>query len=104
MSDRAPDSRRAGSDDVQQPVGPAAPPRERSWLPRLIISGLALVLAVIFVLQNSQRVQATFLFWDRHPRLWVVILVSLVLGALLGQVLPALIRRSRDKGAGRRAV
>jgi uncharacterized integral membrane protein len=104
MSDQAPDFRRAGSDDVRHAGGAAAAPRERSWLPRLIISGLALVLAVVFVLQNSQRVEATFLFWDRHPRLWVVILVSLVLGALLGQVVPALVRRSRDKGAGRSTV
>jgi uncharacterized integral membrane protein len=96
MSDQPPDLRRAGSGDVQQPSGAAAPPRERSWLPRLVIGGLALVLAVIFVLQNSERVQTTFLFWDRQPRLWVVILVSLVLGALLGQVVPALIRRSRS--------
>jgi uncharacterized integral membrane protein len=80
-----------------RPAGAAARPAEQNWVPRLIVGGVALVLAVIFIAQNSERVQATFYFWDAEARLWVVILVSLVLGAMLGQLVPAVIRRRRAR-------
>lgn len=80
-----------------RPPGPVAQPAEQNWVPRLIVGGVALVLALIFIVQNSEPVQTTFYFWDAETRLWVVILVSLVLGALLGQVVPAVIRRRRAR-------
>jgi len=75
-----------------------APRRDRDVAPRAIIAGLALLCAVAFVIQNSNRVDTTFLIFDSHPRLWVVILVSLLLGALLGQAAGLAIRR-RKKAA-----
>ena len=62
---------------------------------RLIVAGLALIAAVIFVVQNDDRVETKFLFFDGTPRLWVVILGSILLGALLGQVVGVLHRRRR---------
>lgn len=56
---------------------------------------LALVAAVIFVGQNRNRVETNFLIFDGNPRLWVVIVVSLLLGALLGQAIALLARRRR---------
>lgn len=73
----------------------AAQERDRTWTARLIVGGVALILAVIFAVQNSERVETTFYFWEATTRLWVVIVVSLALGALLGQVVPALIRHRR---------
>jgi uncharacterized integral membrane protein len=72
--------------------------RERDWGPRLIIAGVALLSAVIFMVQNSNRVRTDFLFFNFQARLWVVIVVSLLLGALLGQAAGLLRRRSRRKG------
>jgi uncharacterized integral membrane protein len=62
---------------------------------RLVIAGLALIAAVIFVVQNDDRVETKFLFFDGTPRLWMVILLSILLGAGLGQVVGVLRRRRR---------
>jgi uncharacterized integral membrane protein len=72
--------------------------RERDWGPRLIIAGLALLAAVLFVVQNNNRVRTEFLIFDFRPRLWVVIVFSVLLGALLGQAVGLLRRRGRNKG------
>jgi uncharacterized integral membrane protein len=70
--------------------------RSRDVAPRAIVALVALVAAVVFVVQNRNRVETTFLFVDATPRLWVVIVVSLLLGALLGQA-GALLARRRKK-------
>jgi len=72
--------------------------RERDWGPRLIIAGLALLAAVLFVVQNNNRVSTDFLIFSFRPRLWVVIVVSVLLGVLLGQAVGLLRRRGRKKG------
>jgi uncharacterized integral membrane protein len=69
----------------------------RDWAPRLIVAGLALLAAVIFIVQNNNRVKTDFLFFNFKPRLWVVIVVSVLLGALLGQAVGLLRRRIRHK-------
>ena len=71
--------------------------RERDWGPRLIIAGVALLAAVLFMVQNNNRVRTEFLFFNFRARLWVVIVVSVLLGALLGQAVGLLRRRSRKK-------
>lgn len=71
--------------------------RERDVAPRAVAAGLALLVAVIFITQNNQRVRTSFLFFDGHPRLWVVILVSLLLGGLLGQAVGLLFRRRKNQ-------
>ncbi len=51
-----------------------------------IAAGLvALVLAIIFIVENNEKVRIHFIFFTVHSRLWVGFLVSLVLGAILGQ-------------------
>ena len=71
--------------------------RERDWGPRLIIAGFALLAAVLFIVQNNNRVRTEFLVFNFRPRLWVVIVVSVLLGALLGQAVGLLRRRVRKK-------
>ena len=71
--------------------------RERDWGPRLIIAGLALLAAVLFIVQNSNRVRTEFLIFDFKPRLWVVIVFSVLLGALLGQAVGLMRRRGRGR-------
>lgn len=44
---------------------------------------LIAVLAMLFVLSNGQPVTVAFLGWDAQVPLWLVILASLLLGALL---------------------
>jgi uncharacterized integral membrane protein len=76
--------------------GKPARERDRDVGPRLVVALLALIAAVIFIAQNRNRVETTFLFFEGHPRLWVVILASLALGALLGQAAALLRRRRRS--------
>lgn len=68
---------------------------DRDVKPRLIIAGIALLLAVVFVVQNGNKVKMDFLFFSGSQPLWLVIVLSMVLGALLGQALG--LRRSRRK-------
>jgi uncharacterized integral membrane protein len=96
MADRAEDQS-AGRDWVEFKDGKA--PGEvgggRDIAPRIVVAVLALAAAIVFVAQNSNRVEANFLFFDADPRLWVVIVVSLLLGAGLGQGVGLLWRRRK---------
>lgn len=66
---------------------------------RLVVAAAAIVLAVLFVLQNSDRVKTSFVFFDVTTRLWVGLLVALLLGALLGQGVEAMWDRRKKKKA-----
>lgn len=79
----------------QQPV-----PQRRSaisiqWTPRLIAFIVLLVLLVIFVAQNSEHVDVSFLIWDFRMRLVWALLGAAVVGALLGWMVPRLWPRRR---------
>ena len=58
------------------------------------------ILAILFIVQNSDRVEMSFVFFTVTARLWVGLLVALILGALLGQAVEVLwARRKRRKAA-----
>jgi uncharacterized integral membrane protein len=54
------------------------------WLIGVIIVGLV---SVLFISQNRQRVTVDFILWDHDARLWVVIVISMVLGGLLAELI-----------------
>lgn len=64
---------------------------------RVLLAVAAVVLAVLFVMQNSDRVETSFVFFDVTTRLWVGLLVALVLGALLGQAAEAMWQRRKKR-------
>jgi uncharacterized integral membrane protein len=66
---------------------------------RLVVAAAAIVLAVLFVLQNSDRVKTSFVFFDVTTRVWVGLVVALLLGALLGQGAEAMWDRRKKKKA-----
>lgn len=78
-------------------------PRERQIGPdgssgpsaALILSGVLAALVVIFVVQNANGVPVKFLWIDQELKLWVVIVGSLVIGALLDRLVTVWRRRSR---------
>jgi uncharacterized integral membrane protein len=70
---------------------------DRRQLSRLVFAGLALLVGVIFVVQNSERVETTFLVFNVTTRLWVGLLVALLLGAILGQAVEAVWNRRRRR-------
>jgi uncharacterized integral membrane protein len=65
--------------------------------PALIGFGIVAVVAVIFIIQNSNRVRTNFLFLELNGRLWLTILLAMVLGAVLDRLLQMWWRRRRSE-------
>jgi uncharacterized integral membrane protein len=75
----------------------------RSWV-SLTALVVVLILLVVFIAQNTQRVRVSFLGWDGHPPLSVALLVAAIGGATLVIIVGTLriwqvrrrVRRSRS--------
>ncbi len=67
--------------------------KKGSWRPWAL--GAAVLVAVIFIAQNSQEVKVKFLFVDTTTPLIFALLMAAVLGAVIGYVGP-LVRRRRS--------
>lgn len=65
---------------------------------RFAVAGIAILVAVLFMAQNNERVELNFLVFDVATRLWVGLLATLVLGALLGQGIEMLWARRKRRG------
>jgi uncharacterized integral membrane protein len=72
---------------------------KRRVSPTLIIGLIALVLAIIFIAQNTESHDVNFLFWDGEMSTWVVIVIALVLGALIDRVATWAWRRRKARRA-----
>lgn len=61
------------------------PPRApwRSWA-RLTVWGVVALLALLFLLGNRESTQIDFVFFEASAALWIVLLIMLVVGFLLG--------------------
>ena len=91
-------SYRPESSDV--PLEESSDGADRRLITRLLVAVAVVVLAILFVVQNNDRVEMSFVFFTVTTRLWVGLVVALVLGALLGQAAEALWeRRKRRKAA-----
>jgi uncharacterized integral membrane protein len=61
-----------------------------------VIGGVGvLVLALIFIVQNTNDAEITFLFWDFTVGLWFGLLIAMLLGMVIGWLLPKFLRRKR---------
>jgi uncharacterized integral membrane protein len=72
---------------------PSASPGGPRW--RLYVAIAAVVLAAIFILQNSQEVEVKFFFSTTTIALVFALLLAFALGLVVGLVLPRF-RRPRD--------
>jgi uncharacterized integral membrane protein len=78
--------------------GGEAPQGDKTRIsPALIIGGVAAILALIFILQNTDSHRIRFLFWDNDTSTWVVIVIALVLGAVIDRVATWAWRRRRTR-------
>ena len=64
---------------------------------RLVAVAVIVVITVLFIAQNNDKVETTFVFVDVETRLWVSLLVAVALGVLLGQLAEALWSRRRRR-------
>ena len=69
--------------------------KQRNW--RTWALGAAVVLALIFILQNSQTVKVKFLFIDTTTPLIFALLIAAILGAIIGYVGPLVRERGRRR-------
>ncbi len=63
----------------------------------LIAAAVVAVAFIVFVVQNGDEAEVTWLFFDTTGPLWVVILVAAIVGAFLSEVAARLVRRSRRR-------
>ncbi len=76
------------------------PPSERSGVsPALIVFGIVAIVAVIFIVQNSERRDIEFLFVDVSTPVWVALLVAIAIGILLDRLFIYWWRRRRSRDA-----
>jgi uncharacterized integral membrane protein len=68
---------------------------DKKQVTHLVLIGVVAIAALIFIVQNSERVETTFLFFSVETRLWVGLIIALVLGAVLGQLGQILWRRRK---------
>jgi uncharacterized integral membrane protein len=73
------------------------PPEGRRLGGGTIVSLSGVGLLVIFMIQNTQRVRLDFLFWTFAWPLWLLTMVSALLGALVWLGLGVMRRRRRRK-------
>jgi uncharacterized integral membrane protein len=64
-------------------------------LAKIIVIAVVALAILIFVLQNTASVEWTFLFWSFSVNQWIMLVVSLVVGFLVGMAVSAVLRRRR---------
>jgi uncharacterized integral membrane protein len=112
MQDGADGVRREGADVRRhEDMGDHNDPGGKDWVerregpsPKMIVAGVLIVLIVVFVLQNGDRTQIQFLFFDGQYPLWTLLVVGAALGFIAGWLVSAargrrrLERRTREDG------
>jgi len=64
---------------------------------RLVIGAIIVIFTILFIAQNSDKVETSFVFFTVETRLWVSLLLAVLLGALVGQVVEAMWNRRRAR-------
>jgi uncharacterized integral membrane protein len=69
--------------------------RETREIVRIVVAGLAVILLIAFVLDNSQTVKVGFVFFNAQLSLIWVLLIAALLGALVDRLVIYLSERRR---------
>jgi uncharacterized integral membrane protein len=86
--------------EANRPSAPLPTMEKRGTNWRRWLIGIVVVLLLILIFQNSQKVEVHFFFADTHTPLIFALLIAAVLGALVGWLLPHLRRRRKDETPG----
>jgi uncharacterized integral membrane protein len=81
--------------DEQVPQSTPPTPAKRNVSPEIIGAAVLAIVLVIFIVQNDERVDVDWFVFNRRAALWTVILVSAVLGYLIGQLVEFGLKRRR---------
>jgi uncharacterized integral membrane protein len=63
----------------------------------VVVAGVIIAAAIVFLLQNTEETTVKFLFFSFDTPVYIVILISMVLGALLTQIAFWLRRRAKRR-------
>jgi uncharacterized integral membrane protein len=86
--------------EANRPRAPLPPVEKQGTNWRRWLIGIVVVLLLILIFQNSQKVEVHFFFADTHTPLIFALLIATILGALVGWLLPHLRRRGKDEKPG----
>jgi putative membrane protein len=76
------------------PLSGSKPAKDRTWR---FYAGIAVaIVALVFIFQNSQKVQVDFIFATAETPLFFILIITFALGALAGWLLPH-VRRGRRR-------
>ncbi len=64
---------------------------------RLVVGGVIALAIIIFVAQNTESMQITFLFFDFNAPRWIMFVVLVALGVLLDRLGGYLWKRRKNK-------
>lgn len=84
-----------GGPPVGHPGSSKGRRRSNREITRLVVAGLALILLIAFVLDNSQTVKVGFVFFNTELSLIWVLLIAAVLGALVDRLVIYLAQRRK---------
>jgi uncharacterized integral membrane protein len=85
------------ADDFRDPdVDRLGQPPHRRFPARIIAVIVVVIVCAAFISQNRERVNVDFLVFDRDARTWVVIVLSMALGALLAEFVRLALKRRRQ--------
>jgi uncharacterized integral membrane protein len=80
-----------------EPIATSGSSDERRLGGGAIASLTGVVLLIVFMLQNTEDVKLEFLFWDFTWPLWLLVIVSALLGALVWFGIGVMRRHRRRK-------
>lgn len=69
----------------------------RGFSPTLLGLIAVAIIAAVFIVQNSERVEVRFLFFSPRTRIWVAIAVAILLGVVLDRLFATWWRRRRQR-------
>ncbi len=75
-------------DRLEQKSGPSA---------FLIVTGVVVAAIVLFIIQNTESAQVSFLMFDGSAKVWVVIVISVLAGMVLDRLLQFWMGRRRRR-------
>lgn len=67
--------------------------KDTPW--RLIVFGVIAIVTVIFILQNREKREIDFLFFEVRTRVWVGLFIALILGVILDRLFQSWWRRRK---------
>jgi len=72
------------ADHGSGPDGGGGVPEQRGITPKHVVIGILVAIVAVFAIANSKRVEVNFLFFTTQARVVTVIVISAILGFVVG--------------------